>query len=154
TWQQSPAALKTPTPAIGDLGAVEPAVLQLEDGRVWMLIRTQVGRFYESFSADGIEWTPAAPTAIESSDSPARRLPLKDGRILMFLNDCRRFPYANGGRQVLHGAISDDEGRSWRGWRELLRDPLRDEPPPPDGDHGVSYPYPTLTAGGQVLFSL
>jgi hypothetical protein len=154
TWQQSPAALKTPTPAIGDLGAIEPVVIQLQDGRVWMLIRTQLGRFYESFSKDGIDWTPAQPTSIESSDSPAGLVRLKDGRILLFVNDCRRFPYADGGRQVLHVALSSDEGRTWSGWREVLRDPHRGEPPPTNGDHGVSYPYLTLAADGKVLFSM
>src|SRR5581483_69501 len=64
------------------------------------------------------------------------------------------FPYANGGRQVLHLALSSDEGRTWRGFREILRDPYRNEPPPPNGDHGVSYPYPTLLSDGRVLFSL
>jgi len=31
------------------LRAVEPTILQLKDGRVWMLIRTQTGWLYESF---------------------------------------------------------------------------------------------------------
>jgi hypothetical protein len=154
TWKQSPAVLETPTTAIGELGAIEPVVIQLKDGRVWMLIRTQVGRFYETFSQDGVAWTPPRPSTIPSSDSPAGLVRLKDGRILLFDNDCWRFPYANGGRQVLHVALSDDEGKTWHGWREVLRDPLRDAPPPSDGDFGVSYPYPTLTSDGQVVFSL
>ncbi|HZP83992.1 MAG TPA: sialidase family protein [Chthonomonadaceae bacterium] len=154
TWKQSPAALETPTTAIGELGAIEPVAIELKDGRVWMLIRTQIGRFYETFSPDGITWTPPQPTNIPSSDSPAGLVRLKDGRILLFVNDCRRFPYANGGRQVLHLALSSDEGRTWRGFREILRDPYRNEPPPPNGDHGVSYPYPTLLSDGRVLFSL
>src|SRR5262249_32104977 len=154
TWSQSPAELKVPTPNLYAYGGVEPVVLQLKDGRVWMLIRTQMGRFYESFSPDGIAWSPPRATALGSSDSPAGLIRLKDGRILLFSNDCRRFPYAIGGRQVLHAAISRDEGRTWRGWREVLRDPHADQPPPPTGDHGAAYPYPTLTRDGRVLFSL
>ncbi len=154
TWQQSPAELKTPTSSLGELGAVEPVIIQLTDGRVWMLIRTQMGRFYESFSKNGVDWTSARPTALHSSDSPAGLVRLLDGRLLMFINDCRRFPYAVGGRQALHAAVSSDEGGSWQGWREVLRDPYRNEPPPPGGDHGVSYVYPTLLADGKVLFTM
>jgi hypothetical protein len=41
---RSPALLKVQTPDLTTiLGAVEPVVLELRDGRVWMLIRTQRG---------------------------------------------------------------------------------------------------------------
>ena len=155
SWRQSPSALRTPTPDITTiLGAVEPVVLQLKDGRAWMLIRTQMGRFYESYSADdGKTWTPPVPTSLISSDSPAGLVRLPDGRIVMILNRTLRFPYAYGGRHVLHAAISDDDGRTWHGYREVVRDPLRGQPPPPDGDFGPSYPYPTLTQDGKVLFA-
>ena len=52
---------------------------------------------------------------------------------------------------VLHAAVSNDEGRTWRGYREIARDPARNEPPPPNGDHGVSYPFASLTADGRVI---
>jgi hypothetical protein len=55
---------------------------------------------------------------------------------------------------VLHAAVTDDDGKTWRGYREILRDPHRDEPSPPSGDHGVSYPYPTLARDGAVVYSL
>jgi hypothetical protein len=55
---------------------------------------------------------------------------------------------------VLHAAVSGDEGRTWRGYREILRDPLRGEPPPPNGDFGPSYPYCVPTQDGKVLFAL
>ena len=63
TWQQAPAELKVQTPSIGTYGAVEPVALELADGRAWMLIRTQVGRFYESFSDDGARWSRPRPLA-------------------------------------------------------------------------------------------
>ena len=152
TWHLSPSQLEVPVPDIvSAYGAVEPVVLQLKDGRVWMLIRTQMGRFYESFSSDGTTWSTPRPSSIISSDSPAGLLRLADGRILMLWNDCQRYPYAYGGRQVLHGAVSSDEGRTWRGYREVVRDPLRSQPPPPHGDFGTAYPFPTLTADGKVL---
>ena len=151
TWALSPSELKVQTPSIGTYGAVEPVVLQLEDGRVWMLIRTQLGRFYESFSHDGAVWPHPRPSRLVSSDSPAGLVRLPDGRIVLLSNRCRRFPYAHGGRHVLHAAISEDEGRTWIGHREVARDPMRDEPPPPSGDHGTAYPYPMVLEDGAVV---
>ena len=156
TWHQSPSVLRTTTPDIETIeGAVEPVALQLKDGRVWMLIRSQMGRFYESFSNDdGSTWSPSVPTSLISSDSPPALVRLSDGRIVMFLNRNLRFPYAYGGRHVLHAAISDDDGRTWHGYREVARDPFRQEPPPPDGDFGPAYPYPAVTKDDKVLFAL
>ncbi len=154
SWQQSPDTLSVETGGLSEYGANEPVVLELRDGRVWMLIRTQLGRFYESFSADGgVHWTPPRPTSLISSDSPAGLLRLKDGSILLFSNACLRYPYAQGGRYVLHVAISHDEGRTWHGFREVARDRLRNEPPPPEADYGLSYTFPTLLTDGRVLFS-
>jgi hypothetical protein len=151
TWHKSPAALKVETPDIRTYGAVEPVVLELKDGRVWMLMRTQRGRFWESFSNDGVVWSAAQPTSIFSSDSPAGLLRLKDGRIALFWNACLRASYAFGGRPVLHFAISEDEGKTWRGYREVARDPLSSEPPPPSGDWGTAYPFPIATKEGKIL---
>lgn len=151
TWHQSPSELKVQTPSIGTYGAVEPVIAELSDGRLWMLIRTQVGRFYESLSEDGARWTHPRPTHLINSDSPAGLVRLPDGRLVLLWNKCRRFPYAHGGRHVLHGAVSADEGTTWSGHREVARDPHRDEPPPAGGDHGTAYPYPLALADGTVL---
>jgi hypothetical protein len=154
SWQKSPSVLRTITPDLASYGAVEPVVLELTDGRVWMLLRTQLGRFYESFSDDGEEWTPPRPTRITSSDSPAALVRLPNRRILMFWNNCQRHPYAQGSRHVLHAALSADDGATWVGCREILRDPKRNEPPPPNGDHGVSYPFAAAHPDGNVFYSL
>lgn len=154
TWHVSPNELKEPTSELYDDGGIEPIVLQLKDGRIWMLIRTQNGRFYESFSRDGLTWTHPVPTSILSSDSPCSLTRLRDGRIVMLWNNTLRFPYANGGRAVLHGAISEDDGHTWRGYREVAANPLVVEPPPPNGDHGVTYTVPALTPNGKLLTSL
>jgi hypothetical protein len=155
TWTKSASVLRTPTPNLSAYGAVEPVVIELKDGRVWMLLRTQLGRFWESFSADGgATWSPAQPTTITSSDSPAGLVRLPDERMLLIWNNCLRYPYAQGARNVLHGAVSGDEGKTWRGYREIARDPKRLDPPPPTGDHGVSYPFASPTADGRVIYSL
>lgn len=155
SWHTSPSELKEPTPQIGDDGGIEPCVLELNSGLIWMLIRTQHGRFFESFSRDrGSTWTHPLPTDISSSDSPCSMTRLRDGRVLMLWNNTLRYPYANGGRAVLHGAISEDDGKIWRGYREVAANPYAVEPPPPNGDHGVSYTVPALTASGKLLTSL
>src|SRR5687767_10880095 len=50
TWHLSDDRLSAPAaPAGTNYGAVEPQVFPLRDGRLWMLIRTQAGRLYESY---------------------------------------------------------------------------------------------------------
>ena len=153
TWHLSPVELKSSMPYIGADGMIEPVVIELRDGRVWMVIRTPNGRFYDSFSEDGAEWSHSQPTRILSSDSPAALVRLKDGRILILWNNCLRYPYAQGGRHVLHAAISEDEARSWRGYREVDRDPRVNEPHPTDGDYGVAYTQPEVTKDQKIIFT-
>ena len=132
-------------------GADEPVILELRDGRIWMVIRTQVGRHYESFSNDGVIWSNPQPTHFMASDSPGGIARLSDGQIVFVWNNCMRFPYALGGRHVIHAAISKDDGSSWQGYREVFRDPLRNKPVPEKGDFGTAYPYLSVTAEGKVL---
>ncbi len=153
TWKLSSAALKAPAGSIPTHGAAEPVLIELRDGRVWMLIRTQRGRLYESFSRQGIEWTEPRPSQLIASDSPAALTRLRDGRIVLFWNACQRFPYAIGGRHVLHGAISNDEGKTWGGMREVYRDPTRNQPPPRGGDFGTSYAAAVETSNGNLLLA-
>jgi hypothetical protein len=153
SWQSSNKELVVETPDLNTYGANEPVVIQLKDDRVWMLMRTQRGRFYESFSDDAVHWSVAKPTTLISSDAPAGLLRLKDGNILFFSNACLRYGYGYGARYVLHVAISSDEGKTWRGFREIDRDPDRNEPIKLEGDYGLSYTFPTLTTDGRVLFS-
>ncbi len=153
SWRQTPSELLVQTPTLRTYGAIEPVVMQLRDGRLWMLIRTQLGRFYQSYSEDGAEWSRPTPSDIISSDSPAGIVRAADGRLVLLWNKCLRFPYAYGGRHVLHGAVSEDEGRTWIGHREVFRDPLRQEPPPAGGDFGTAYPYPVALRDGRVAFT-
>lgn len=153
TWHLSPAEFKTSMPYIGSTGMIEPSVIQLKDGRVWMLIRTQNGRSYESYSKDGAEWSHPRPTKILTSDSPSPLVRLPDGRIVMFWNNCLRYPYAQGGRFVIHVAISEDEGKTWRGYREVARDPRLGLPHPTQGDYGVSYIWPMVTKDNKIVFN-
>ena len=156
TFDLSPTPVNVPASIIigNENGAVEPVCLTLADGRTWMLVRTQRGRMWESFSDDGISWGEPRPSRFIASDSPAGLARLKDGRILAVWNCCQRYPYAHGGRQVLHAAISDDEGQTWHGFREVVRDPRRLEPALPiRGDYGTAYPIVASTSEGTVVFA-
>jgi hypothetical protein len=158
-WRQSPAELTAPCYAGyngANYGAVEPTIIELQDGRVWMLIRTQTGSLYESFSPDGVSWSKPEPSRFRSSDSPAYLTRLRDGRIVVFWNNCENTSRINGqgvytNRDALHAAISDDEAKTWRGYREVCLDLLRNDPPPKRGDRGTAYPYAVPTANGAVL---
>ena len=106
TWQQSKPL------DIGGAGhhdgALEPAVIGLKDGRVWMLIRTTRGQFWESFSTDGgLHWSKPGPTTIPATSAPGHLARLADGRLALAWNP------ASCGRSELHLAISPDEGRTW-----------------------------------------
>ncbi len=156
TFHTSPTPINIPATIIigNENGAIEPVCLPLKDGRAWMLMRTQRGRQWESFSEDGISWTPAKPSRFLSSDSPAGLIRLPDGRIVVIWNCCQRYPYAHGGRQVLHAAISGDEGKTWQGFREVMRDPRRLEPAHPiRGDYGTAYPIGCATTDGKIVFA-
>ena len=159
TWAQSPARLISPCPKDynGDsVGAVEPVVLELKDGRVWMLMRTQTGFLYESFSKDGVNWSPAQPSRFHSSTGPCELGRLADGRIVLFWNNCELPPRVNGdgvygGRDALHAAISRDDGKTWKGFREVYLDPTRNQSPPRRGDRGTAYPQLQRLEGDRMF---
>lgn len=160
TWQMSPSRLVAPCYEGfngSNYGACEPNVVELADGRVWMLMRTQTGRLYESFSADsGATWSDAVPSRFVSSDSPAEIMRLPDERIVVLWNNHQAPPLHEGklvagGRDALHAAISSDQGKTWRGFRELYRDPLRNESPPRRGDRGTAYSTGVVNEAGKIV---
>jgi hypothetical protein len=83
---------------------------------------------------------------------------MPDERIVIVWNNCEQPPkYENagvyGGRDALHAAISDDEGKTWRGFREIYRDPFRNDTPPKSGDRGTAYPVAIATEEGKLLIA-
>lgn len=156
TWNRSPNELKVLLNGRNTTryGAIEPNVIALKDGRVWMLIRDRGGRLWESYSQDeGVAWSDPKPGRFVSSDSPASTLRLGDGRMLLFWCCNQRWDnprsYAMGGREALHAAISADEGKSWQGFREVLVEP---EPAATRGDRGSAYSSAAENKNGKVVF--
>lgn len=135
-------------------GAVEPCILQKTDGSIWMLMRTQTHRLAQSASTDsGSTWSAAVDAPFHTSTGPANLLRLQDGRIVLFWNNARMpakltisgtdYGYY-AGRDVLHAAISSDDGATWSGFREVYLDPNRNLDPVAAGikkDSGTAYPY-------------
>jgi sialidase-1 len=101
---------------------MEPEVLELNDGRVLMIVRTQLGEIYASYSNDrGESWSPAEPWDVRSPESPAtlRRIPASGDLLLVWNPDYDAAASHGGKRTPLVAAISTDEGRSWTARRTL-----------------------------------
>lgn len=136
-------------------GAIEPDIIELKNGKLWMLIRTNKGVLYEAFSNDlGDTWTQAQPSRFISSDSPPTFLRLMNDQILLIFNMNQRWDnphtYAFGGREVLHAALSSDEGKSWQGFREIVKETTTTDPTV-RGDRGTAYASATEMQDGRVL---
>ncbi|WP_460635632.1 sialidase family protein [Larkinella harenae] len=130
-------------------GVTEATLEQLKDGRLWLLLRTNWGNFWEAYSTDnGISWSGFNPTTIDASSAPGLIKRLQDGKLVLVWN--RRFPEgkvtyplsggdnqwsevpASNHRDELSIAFSGDEGKTW-------------SKPVVIADHGkqrwISYPY-------------
>ena len=111
-------------------GVSEAALAELQDGRLWMLLRTNWGKFWSAFSDDGgNSWRTIHPSEIDASSAPGFLRRLKSGRLVLVWN--RRFPEGKneyplvGGdrqwceapvsnhREELSMAFSDDDGKTW-----------------------------------------
>ena len=128
TWRRSRTLLSAPK-----RGAMEPGLVELKDGRVMQIIRTQTGFIWRSFSSDGGEtWTDASPWDIESPESPATLAVIPGGDWLLVWNP--KVVWSNpektvlganhgGARTPLASMVSADEGRTWSGPRNLEGNP-------------------------------
>jgi predicted neuraminidase len=124
SWQAGKTVLEAPPKSSS--GLQEPGVVELKDGKVLMLIRTDLGSQYRSISADGGEtWTAPEPTELASPLSPAsiKRIPTT-GDLMVIWNDHRDAPAAiRGKRSPLSVAVSKDGGSTWGKSKTLESDP-------------------------------
>lgn len=124
SWQPD----KTPIDEVAsqELILQEPGVLELEDGRLWMWMRTNKGYQYQCFSSDqGLTWSEPESSPLASPKSPAsiERMPW-NGTLLAIWNDHSNWHlYREGKRTPLCMSVSDDEGKSWCKSRVIEGDP-------------------------------
>ena len=116
----------------------EPVCIELKDGRVLMLLRTQLGGQYKTLSSDGGEtWSAPVATPLEGTAAPAMlsRIPTT-GDILVIWNHNP----GSGRRNPLTAAVSKDEGETWTQFKNI-------EDTPDD-----AWAYPAVTwSGDQAL---
>ncbi|NCA10352.1 exo-alpha-sialidase [bacterium] len=125
TWKLH-GAVKTPQ------AGLENMVVELEDGRLWMLIRT--GKvLWESYSSDkGRTWSEGSPTTIATPHSRFFIRRLASGKLLLV----NHFKFT--GRSHLTAQLSTDDGKTWNDGLVLDE---RGGPNFPNGvPGGVSYP--------------
>ena len=128
-------------------GSCEPTLIEREDGSILMIARTtqDVHYFYESFDG-GETWSAPQPTTLHGTNTQPTLMRLSTGEMLFFF--CNTQPLAEAdlsavwpplgpseragmaedvftNRDANHAVISTDEGRTWRGFRELYLNPYR-----------------------------
>lgn len=124
TWRPSKSIVAPPPGS--RTGLQEPGLIELRDGRLMMLCRTDLGCQYQAYSADGGDtWSAAAPTSILSPVSPATVGRIPETRdLLMVWNDHRNIaPELKNKRTPLTVAISRDEGQSWERTQKIEDQP-------------------------------
>ncbi|AKP51792.1 sialidase family protein [Cyclobacterium amurskyense] len=111
-------------------GVTEATLEELKFGKLWLLMRTNWGTFWEAFSMDdGITWENIRPTDIEASSAPGLLKRLESGKLILVWN--RRFPEgtdqypsrggdrqwsevaASNHREELSISFSENDGNTW-----------------------------------------
>jgi sialidase-1 len=110
-------------------GAMEPEIVELRDGRLLMITRTQLGYIAASYSEDGGDsWSNPRPLGnLQAPEAPAtiRRIP-STGDLLLVWNNVFKDGAGHGGRRTpLTAAISTDDGQTWQHVRNLETDETR-----------------------------
>ena len=110
-------------------GAIEPTLAELGNGRLLMLIRTGLDRFWEAYSEDnGYHWRELRPSQLDASAAPGQLHRLASSRLVLVWNRLglegqvdvpRARPSAayahavSAQRKELSIAFSDDDARTW-----------------------------------------
>lgn len=121
TWKQGAGDVDLPR-----RGAMEPEVVELRDGRLLMIIRTQLGHIATAVSTDGGDhWGEPGKLPVKAPESPAtiRRVPATGDLLLVWNNNHEPKAGHSGRRTPLTVAVSADEGKTWAHVRSLEADP-------------------------------
>ncbi len=112
----------------------EPTVAEVAPKKLLMLMRTGLGRLYQSWSNDdGTTWTRPQPTALAASPAPAQLRRLPSGHLLVVWNQEGEQEIKRGyNRTRLSAAISRNGGSVWEFFQniESLHEQVRVEPGP------------------------
>jgi hypothetical protein len=146
-WRPSKTPITSPPHKVGGLhqglrwqnNAVEATLVELKDGRLWALLRTSQDFHYESFSSDrGETWSPGVASRFAATLTMPTLGRLPDGRLLLLWTNqaaLPELPTATGrgedaftNRDTLHAALSEDDGKTWSGFREVGLDEHRARP--------------------------
>jgi len=130
SWQEADNRLHLPM-----LGVMEPHLEETRDGRVLLVMRSQLGSLFMSESADnGQSWSKPQASCLRTPESCPEicRIP-STGDLLLIWNNAPYHPdfayYEGrshfGKRSPLTAAVSRDEGRSWEHLRDIEDDPTR-----------------------------
>jgi len=107
-------------------GLLEPTIAELSDGRLLMIMRAQTntGTFYKSYSYDGGEtWTPAVPEPkLKGARQGNHLYRLKSGNLVyVWNNNISGVEFRD--RTPLSIAISTNDGKTWKAYREVANYP-------------------------------
>lgn len=143
TWRESDTWVQLPM-----RGAMEPHVEELRDGRVLMVMRTQLGAVFQSHSSDGgATWSKPQTTGLRAPEScPELTRLTETGDLLIMWNNSLYDPaWAShfGKRTPLTVAISSDEGLTWGHLRDIETQP----------GWAFSNPGANPTSRGTVIFN-
>ena len=151
-------------PNIWHTSSVEPAFVEMNDGRIWMLMRTSNDRLWESYSSDrGETWSKAKPSIFSCGPNSWVSLKkLSTGEILLVWNNAMSMPpcstqdqWSFTNRDLIHAAISPNDGKNWYGFREVYLDRMRDSSRFVNhpGDKGVNESKLAETPQGNILIA-
>ena len=121
-------------------GCHEPTIVELNDGRLFCLLRnTNKVQYFSTSDDGGVHWSQPKPTVLTSPESPAlvKRIPMT-GDLLVLWNNVASS--SNWPRTPLSSAISKDEGRTWQHVKDIDN----------RTDHDAAYPSVTFV-GNEAL---
>ena len=122
-------------------GTMEGTVIELTDGRLYMLIRTTRGWLWEAYSSDGGQrWEGVAQSKIRSSTCCGQLARLASGRLALLWNHpTDENPRDIRSREELSLAFSDDDSKTWT--KRLILSKRSLKPGEPYYMARQSYPY-------------